>query len=129
MSTIIEEVTPRVILNSRGQKTIEIDVITTEGFGRASAPAGASRGKAEAVPFPEGGVEEAVKKVRDVIAPELIGFSADDQEEIDKLLRELDGTENFSKIGGNTAYAISLAVADAAADSYALPLFLSLIHI
>ncbi|MFQ6094602.1 MAG: phosphopyruvate hydratase [Candidatus Bathyarchaeia archaeon] len=123
MSTIIEDVTPRIILNSRGQKTIEVDVMTTEGFGRASAPAGASRGKAEAVPFPENSIEKAVKTVNDLIAPELIGLNAEEQEEIDNLLHELDGTENFEKIGGNTAYAISLAVADAAADSYALPLF------
>lgn len=123
MSTIIEDVTARTILNSRGQKTIEVDVITTEGFGRASAPAGASRGKAEAVPFPEGGVEEAVKKVKELVASELIGLNAEEQEEIDNLLHELDGTENFQKIGGNTCYAVSLAVADAAADSYILPLF------
>ncbi len=98
-------------------------MITADGFGRASSPAGASRGKAEAVPFPEGGVEEAVKKVKEIIASELIGLSAEEQEEIDNLLHELDGTENFQKIGGNTSYAVSLAVADAAADSYGLPLF------
>lgn len=120
---MIEDITPRIVLNSRGQKTVEVDVITTEGFGRASAPAGASRGKAEAVPFPKEGVEKAVKTVNDLIAPELIGLSAEEQEEIDNLLHELDGTKNFQEIGGNTAYAISLAVADAAADSYALPLF------
>ena len=123
MSMIIEDITARIILNSRGQETIEVDVITTEGFGRASAPAGASRGKAEAVPFPEEGVQKAVKQVNDLIAPEMIGLSAEEQGEIDNLLRELDGTKNFQEIGGNTAYAISLAVADAAADSYALPLF------
>lgn len=123
MSTIIEDLTARMIMNSRGDKTIEVDVVTTEGFGRASAPAGASRGRAEAVPFPEGGVEEAVKKVKELVAPELIGLSADEQEEIDGLLHELDGTENFREIGGNTSYAVSLAVADAAADSYILPLF------
>lgn len=120
---MIEDITPRIVLNSRGQKTVEVDVITTEGFGRASAPAGASRGKAEAVPFPKEGVEKAVKTVNDLIAPELIGLSAEEQEEIDNLLHELDGTKNFQEIGGNTAYAVSLAVADAAADSYALPLF------
>ena len=120
---MIEDVTLRIILNSRGQKTIEADVITTEGFGRASAPAGASRGKAEAVPFPEGGIEEAMKRASDLVVPELIGMSAEEQKEIDDLLHELDGTENFGRIGGNTAYAISLAVADAAADSYVLPLF------
>lgn len=123
MSTIIEDVTGRRILNSRGQETIEVDVITVDGVGRASAPAGASRGKAEAVPFPEGGVEEAIRILEELITPELIGLKADEQEDIDNLLHELDGTENFRKIGGNTAYAVSLAVADAAADSYGLPLF------
>ncbi len=97
--------------------------MTTDGFGRVSAPAGASRGKAEAVPFPEGGVEEAVKKVKELIAPELIGLSAEEQERIDDLLHELDGTENFRNIGGNTSYAVSLAAAEAAADSYIMPLF------
>jgi len=123
MSTIIEDVTARTIMNSRAEKTIEVDVMTTDGFGRASAPAGASKGKAEAIPFPEGGVEEAVRKVKELIAPELIGLSAEEQEEIDNLLHELDGSGNFRNIGGNTSYAVSLAVADAAADSYILPLF------
>ncbi|MEM2913925.1 MAG: phosphopyruvate hydratase [Candidatus Bathyarchaeia archaeon] len=123
MSAIIEDVTARKILNSRGEETIEVDVITVDGFGSASAPSGASRGKAEALPFPKGGVEEALKKVEELIAPEIIGLSAEEQEEIDSLLHELDGTENFGNIGGNTAYAISLAVAEAAANSYALPLY------
>ena len=123
MSTMIEDVIARKILNSRGEETIEVDVITTVGVGRASAPSGASRGRAEVVPYPEGGVEEAVKKIEEIVAPELIGLNADEQEEIDSLLHELDGTDNFQKIGGNTSYAISLAVADAAASSYDLPLF------
>ncbi|RLC33383.1 MAG: phosphopyruvate hydratase [Candidatus Nealsonbacteria bacterium] len=123
MSTIIEEVKAREILNSRGNPTIEVDIFTLDGFGRASAPSGASTGRAEAVPFPEGGVKEAVKKVEEAIAPEIIGLYADDQEEIDAILHEIDGTENFRNIGGNTAYAVSLAVADAAADSYGLHLY------
>jgi len=123
MSAIIEDVTARAILNSRGEKTIEVNVITIDGLGSASAPSGASTGKAEAISFPEGGVNEAVKKVEELIAPEIIGLSAEEQEEIDALLRDLDGTENFRNVGGNTAYAVSLAVADAAANSYDLPLF------
>ena len=123
MSAIIEDITAREILNSRGNTTVEVDVTTIDGFGRASAPSGASTGKAEAVPFPEGGVEEAIRKVEELIAPEVIGLYADEQEEIDTLLHELDETEDFRNIGGNTAYAVSLAVADAAADSYDLPLF------
>jgi len=123
MSTIIEDIVARKVLNSRGDETIEVDVITVDGVGRASAPSGASRGKAEVVPFPNGSVDEAVKRVEEVIAPELIGLSADEQEEIDGLLHDLDGTDDFSEIGGNTAYAVSLAVAEAAANSYGLPLF------
>ena len=123
MSALIEDVTARKIINSRGDPTIEVDVTTVDGFGSASAPSGASTGKAEAVPFPEGGVEEAIKKVEELVAPEIIGLYSDEQEEVDRLLRELDGTENFHNIGGNTAYAVSLAAADAAANSYNLPLF------
>jgi len=123
LSAIIEDITARKILNSRGNTTVEVDVTTIDGFGRASAPSGASTGKAETAPFPEGGVEEAIRKVEELIAPEVIGLYADEQEEIDTLLHELDETEDFRNIGGNTAYAVSLAVADAAADSYDLPLF------
>ncbi len=123
MSTIIEDVVARKILNSRGEATIEVEVATIDGFGIASAPSGASKGKAEAAAYPPGGVDEAIKKVEELIAPELIGLNADNQEEIDNLLRELDGTEKFTNIGGNTAYAVSLAVADAAASSYNMPLF------
>jgi enolase len=123
LSALIEDVKARKILNSRGDMTIEVDVITIDGVGSASAPSGASTGKAEAIPFPEGGVEEAVKKVEQLIAPEIIGLFADEQAEIDIVLHELDGTEDFQNIGGNTTYAVSLAVADAAASSYGLPLF------
>ncbi|MEM3956556.1 MAG: phosphopyruvate hydratase [Candidatus Bathyarchaeia archaeon] len=123
MAAIIEDVKARKIFDSRGDVTIEVEIITAEGLGIASAPSGASKGKAEVVAYPKGGVEEAIRKVEELIAPELIGMSADEQEEIDNLLHELDGTENFMNIGGNTAYAISLAVADAAANSYSMPLF------
>ncbi len=123
MSTVIEDVVARRVLNSRGDSTIEVDIMTVDGMGRASAPSGVSTGKAEAITFPEGGVEEAVKKVEELIAPEIIGLYAEEQKEIDALLHELDGTENFRNIGGNTAYAVSLAVADAAANSLNLPLF------
>jgi len=123
MSTVIEDIAARKVFNSRGEETIEVDVITTAGFGRASAPAGASRGKAEAVPYPEGGVDQAIRKVEETIVPELIGMNADEQETIDLLLREIDGTKDFRNIGGNTAYALSLATAEAAASSYGIPLF------
>ena len=123
MSSIIEDVMARKLFNSRGEETLEIDVITTAGFGRASAPAGASKGKAEVVSYPEGGVDEAIKKVEDLIAPELIGMDAEEQKEIDALLHEIDETENFGNVGGNTVFAISLATAEAAATSYGTPLF------
>ena len=123
MSTVIEDVIARKVFNSRGEETIEVDVITTSGFGRASAPAGESRGKAEVVYYPQGGVDEAVRKVEELISPELVGLNADFQEEIDKTLREIDNTKDFRIIGGNTAFAVSLANAEAAANSYGLPLF------
>jgi len=123
MSSIIEDVMARKLFNSRGEETLEIDVITTAGFGRASAPAGASKGKAEVVSYPEGGVDEAIKKVEELIVPELIGMDAEEQKEIDALLHEIDETENFGNVGGNTVFAISLATAEAAATSYGTSLF------
>jgi len=123
MSTVIEDIVARKVFNSRGEETIEVDVITTSGFGRASAPAGKSRGKAEVQYYPQGGVDEAVKKVEELIAPELVGQNADFQEEIDKTLHEIDGTKDFKVIGGNTAFAISVATAEAAANSCGYLLF------
>jgi len=123
MSTVIEDIIARKVFNSRGEETIEVDVVTTSSFGRASAPAGKSRGKAEVVYYPQGGVDQAITKVEEVIAPELIGLNADFQEEIDKTLHEIDGTRDFRILGGNTAFAISLASAEAAANSYGLLLF------
>ena len=123
MSSIIEDVVARKIFNSRGQDTIEIDVVTVDGFGSAGAPAGASKGKAEVVSYPKGGVDAAILTFEDLVVPELIGMDAEEQNEIDALLHEIDGTENFSKIGGNTVFAVSVANAEAAATSYDLPLF------
>ncbi len=123
MSAVIEDIIARKVFNSRGEETIEVDIITTSGFGRASAPAGESRGKAEAVYYPQGGVEQAIKKVEELIAPELVGLNASFQEEIDKTLHEIDGSKDFRTIGGNTAFAISLANAEAAANSYGSLLF------
>jgi len=123
MSSVIEDVMARKVFNSRGEETIEVDIITTDGFGRAGAPAGASKGKAEVVSYPEGGVDAAITKLEELIAPELIGMDAEEQNEIDALLHEIDETENFGNVGGNTVFAISLATAEAAAISYDLPLF------
>jgi enolase len=123
MSTVIDEITPRKVFNSRGEETLEVDVITMAGFGRASAPSGASTGRAAVIQYPKGGVDQAIRKVREVIAPELIGMCADEQETIDHFLHEIDGTKDFSNIGGNTACAVSLAMAEVAASSYDMPLF------
>jgi enolase len=123
MTTVIEDIIARKVFNSRGEETIEVDVITTSGFGRAAAPAGKSRGKAEVAYYPQGGVDQAVKKVEELIATELVGLNADFQEEMDRTLHEIDGSKDFKMIGGNTAFAISLASAEAAANSYGLLLF------
>jgi enolase len=121
--TTIEDVYARKVYDSRGRPTIEVEVVTIDGFGRASAPAGASTGTHEVMPFPKGGVDEALKLVNEVVAEKLIGMDSTDQVAIDELLHEIDGTENFSKLGGATALAISMAVAKAAASSLGLPLF------
>ena len=123
MSSIIEDVMARKVFNSRGQETIEVDIITVDGFGRAAAPAGASKGKAEVVSYPEGGVDAAIKKLDELIVPEIIGMDAEEQQDVDALLHEIDETDNFSNIGGNTTFAISLATAEAAATSYGRTIF------
>ena len=91
--------------------------------GRAAAPSGASPGSREVVSFPEGGVDTVVSEMEDFIASELIGMDAEDMETIDEVLKEIDGTDNLSAIGGNTTVAISMAVAKAAASSYNMPLY------
>jgi enolase len=123
VSSIIEDLIGRKIFNNRGEETIEVDVVTASGFGRASAPAGKSRGKAEVAYYPQGGVDQALKTIDDLIAPELAGLNSDFVEEIDNTLHEIDGTKNFKIIGGNTAFAVSLANAEAAANSHGLLLF------
>jgi enolase len=123
MSTVIEDLVARRVFNNRGEETIEIDIVTASGFGRASAPAGKSRGKTEVAYYPNGGVDQALKKVEEVVAPEIVGMSADFQEEIDRALHEVDGSKDFRVIGGNTAFAVSLANAEAAANSTGSLLF------
>jgi enolase len=123
MSTQIKKVVARKVFNSRGEETIEVDIVTKSGFGRAAAPAGASKGLAEVRYYPKGGVDAAVETVEKLIAHKLIGMETNQQEEIDSLLHEVDGTDSFSRIGGNTAYAVSLCAAKAAADSYHVLLY------
>ena len=123
MDSVIEDVRVRKILDSRGNPTVEVDIITWNGFGRAAAPSGASTGSKEVVSFPEGGVSQVITEVEDLISSELIGMAAEDIEDIDEILKEIDGTDNLSAIGGNTTVAVSMAAAKAAAMSYNLPLY------
>ncbi|MDO4790971.1 MAG: phosphopyruvate hydratase [Buchananella hordeovulneris] len=130
MATILA-IGGREILDSRGNPTVEVEVILDDGtMARAAVPSGASTGAFEAVERRDGearyggkGVQGAVDAVDDIIAPELVGFDASEQRLIDETLIELDGTPNKSKLGANAILGVSLAVAKAAADSAGLPLF------
>jgi enolase len=119
---VIEALRIRKILDSRGDATVEVDV-RAGVVGRAAAPSGASRGTHEAVPWPKGGVDEAIALFRKEITAKLIGVDATAQSEVDGILRALDGTGNFARLGGNVAVATSLAVAKAAAAAARKPLF------
>jgi enolase 1/2/3 len=118
--TAIELIRLRTILDSRGNPTVEAEVWTENGFGRAAAPSGASTGAHEAVARPAG---EAVEDAQAGLIPSLIGEDAADQIGFDELLREADGTPDFSSMGANVAVALSLANAKAAASAMGLPLF------
>lgn len=130
--SLIESVFARQILDSRGNPTIEVDVVTEAGFlGRAAVPSGASTGEHEAVELRDGdkgrylgkGVLKAVDNVNDEIAAEVIGLNVFDQRLVDKVMIELDGTDNKGKLGANAILGVSLAVAKAAAEELGLPLF------
>lgn len=123
MDSVIEDVRVRKVFDSRGNPTVEVDVITWNGFGRATAPTGVKTSLREVQSFPQGGVDQVISEVEYLIASELIGMSAEDIEDIDLVLKEIDGTDNLSAIGGNTAIAVSMAVAKAAAVSYNIPLY------
>lgn len=112
--TIIEDIIGRRIFDSRGNPTIEVEVYLDDGFGRAAAPAGASTGTYEAVAIP---AEDALAKLEGAVTEQLIGEDAEDQENIDALLHDIDGTDNFCNIGGNTSVAVSMAVAKAASNA------------
>ena len=120
---IIKDIFLRRVLDSRGNPTVEADITTGSSFGRAAAPAGASTGTHEAQAWPEGGVAAAIELARQDLVPQLLGLSAEEQAQVDTLLHEVDGTTNFSRIGGNMAVAISLATARAAAASQGIPLY------
>ncbi|NRB83434.1 MAG: phosphopyruvate hydratase [Winogradskyella sp.] len=129
--SIIINVHARQILDSRGNPTVEVDVVTESGImGRAAVPSGASTGEHEAVELRDGGdtymgkgVLKAVENVNSVIAQELLGVSVFEQNAIDQLMIDLDGTPNKSKLGANAILGVSLAVAKAAANELGLPLY------
>ena len=129
--SIILDIHARQIFDSRGNPTVEVDVITENGvLGRAAVPSGASTGEHEAVELRDGGknymgkgVLKAVENVNDIIAEELIGFSVFEQNTIDQVMIELDGTPNKAKLGANAILGVSLAVAKAAANELNLPLY------
>jgi enolase len=132
VNTIIELIDAREILDSRGNPTVEVDVVLGDGsVGRAAVPSGASTGAHEAVELRDGdkerfggkGVLTAVANVTDRIAPELYGMDAADQAGIDALLRDLDGTPNKANLGANAILGVSLASAHAAASAHDLPLY------
>ena len=129
--SIIINIHARQILDSRGNPTVEVDVMTENGLiGRAAVPSGASTGEHEAVELRDGGdtfmgkgVKQAVDNVNHVLAEELVGISVFEQNLIDRMMIELDGTPNKSKLGANAILGVSLAVAKAAAEELGLPLF------
>ena len=131
MSTIID-VHAREIIDSRGNPTVEVDVVLEDGsLGRAAVPSGASTGESEAVELRDGdkkrylgkGVSKAVTNVNERIADEVIGLDATNQVEVDKVMIELDGTPNKSKFGANAILGVSMAVAKAASNYLELPLY------
>src|SRR5437660_5323745 len=128
----IDHIHAREILDSRGNPTVEADVILVSGErGRAAVPSGASTGEHEAVELRDGdpkrfggkGVVKAARNVNDVIAPKLVGMNALDQTELDRVLIDLDGTPNKSNLGANAILAVSLATARAGANYQKLPLY------
>ena len=130
--SIIVDVYAREVLDSRGNPTVEVEVTTESGaYGRAIVPSGASTGEREALELRDGdkgrfmgkGVQQAVKNVNEIIAPKVIGKSCLDQNAIDKLMLELDGTPFKKNLGANATLGVSMACALAAADFYGMPLY------
>src|SRR5258706_1916058 len=127
----ITAILAREILDSRGNPTVEVEVQTTSGQGRAAVPSGASTGEHEAIELRDGdkkryggkGVLKAVANVNQTLGPSIIGMDALDQAEVDKVLLEADGTPNKAKLGANAILGVSMAVARAAADAVGLPLW------
>ena len=127
----IRNIIARQIFDSRGNPTVEVDVLTQKGFlGRAAVPSGASTGEHEAVELRDGGksylgkgVSKAIKNVNDIISKSLIGIEVSEQKQIDKIMIDLDGTPNKSNLGANSILGVSLAAAKASANELRIPLF------
>ena len=127
----IKNIIARQIFDSRGNPTVEVDVLTQKGFlGRAAVPSGASTGEHEAVELRDGGrsymgkgVSKAIKNVNNIISKSLIGIEVSEQKQIDKIMIDLDGTPNKSNLGANSILGVSLAIAKASANELGLPLF------
>ena len=132
MTSTILDIHGREIIDSRGNPTIEVDILLEDGaFGRAAVPSGASTGSKEALELRDGeetrfggkGVQKAVANVNSVIADAIVGIDATEQRQIDQIMLDLDGTDNKANLGANAMLGVSLAAAHAAADSLRMPLF------
>ncbi|MDH4199334.1 MAG: phosphopyruvate hydratase [Spirochaetia bacterium] len=132
MSSLIDEVNAREVIDSRGNPTIEVEIYLEDGdYGRAIVPSGASTGSREALELRDGdngrylgkGVQKAIKNVIEIIQPNILGMDALNQRELDRLMIELDGTENKSKLGANAILGVSMAAAHAAAQYSGIPLY------
>lgn len=124
--TIIEDIAIRKIVDSRGRPTVEVDIYTDEAYGSAAAPSGASTGTHEVKAFPDNGIDSGIDIFENKLVPQIIGMDSLEQETLDAILHEIDGTSDFSALGGNIAIATSLAAAKAAAHSLDLPFYVYL---
>ena len=117
MSMRLEKIKARKVYNSRGEPTVEVDAWVSGCLGRAAAPAGKSKGGKEVMYYPEGGVDESIRLINGELAEKLVGVDASDHRNVDEVLKKFDGTEDFRRLGGNAAFAVSLATAIAAANA------------
>ena len=117
MSMRLEKIKARKVYNSRGEPTVEVDAWVSGCLGRAAAPAGKSKGGKEVMYYPEGGVDESIRLINRELAEKLVGVDASDHANVDDVLKKFDGTEDFRRLGGNAAFAVSLATAIAAANA------------
>ncbi len=122
----IEKIVARKVFDSRGNATIEVEVYANGGWGIALAPSGASTGIHETASYPKGGIDEGIELIKNIIEPRFIGVDASETTTVDNLLHELDGTKDFSKLGGNVCLTVSMAAAKAAASSENIPFYAQL---